>query len=156
MLEGLTACVDVQHVYRGPPHAGDRGSVFGLPNGTHIAEADLALEYAVSLDAWLTARGAQVYTNRPLEQVLVGPYSRRQRDATALGCGVYLACHVNSGAGKDARIEYLAGTASASLADKIARELARSVPYLSGGRSVPLVLGQRGAVCIQRFTGGPA
>jgi len=154
-LAGLHVAVDVQHAYR-PAKPADRGAVFVLSTGHKITEAEIATGYAQGLAAWLTARGAAVLTNNPATATLVGPYSRRNLEASRSSCDIYLACHVNAGGGDYAALEYMSTSASRPAADAIGLALVQDVPEIRRSRVVQLAHGQRGAVCIERFTGGPA
>lgn len=92
--------IDVQHSGRAFPHQGDRGARFTLPDRTHTWEAELARKYADGMLAWLLAVGQLARTNEPASGFLVGPYSRRARQAQEWGATLYLACHVNAGGGR--------------------------------------------------------
>ena len=148
--------MDVQHVYRDGIHAGDRGTIYRLAGGGHVAEADMAMLYADALRVYLLACRATVFTNDPRRGILVGPYSRRQASAKALGANVYIACHVNADSDEhanQARMEYMTGDRyGRSLAGCVAAELSASIPEIPSGVAVPLIAGQRGAVCIEGFT----
>jgi len=148
-LTGLRVAVDVQHLYK-PTE--DRGAVFRLGDGTTVTEAHCATIYAGSIAGWLARRGADVLTNDPVRRILVGRYSARIREASAWGANAYLACHVNSGGGSYARVEYMAGT-DVRLAQRVAGELLSAFPELKRADSYPLSPGARGAVCIAAFPG---
>lgn len=152
-LSALRAVVDVQHLYRTGLHAHDRGTVYALANGTHIAEADAAIIYAAALTAWLKARGASVLTNDPVTGALTGPYSRRNLLACQWGADCYLACHLNAGGGSYAALEYMAGTSGDALASSIGRQIVNDFPLIGRSRSLALNHGQRGAVCIEGVLG---
>ncbi len=137
-------------------HAQDRGTIYALANGTHIAEADAATLYAAGLVAWLKARGASVLTNDLLSGALIGPYSRRNLIACQWGADCYLACHLNAGGGSYAAIEYMAGTPSGVLASSIGSHIINDFPLIGRSRSVDLIRGQRGAVCIEGVVGNRA
>ncbi len=154
-LAGLHVAVDVQHLYR-PAKPADRGAEFVLNTGHKITEAEIATGYAQALASWLRERGAAVLTNNPATNTLVGPYSRRNLEAVRSSCDVYLACHVNAGGGNYGALEFMASSASRPLADAIGIALVARVPEIPRVRQVQLSHGQRGAVCIERFTGGPA
>lgn len=159
-LAGLRIAVDVQHLYR-RSHAGDRGAVFTLPNGTHVTEAHAATQYAGALASELRAGGADVLTNDATAGVLVGDYWTRNRQAAAWRAHAYLACHVNAGGGRYARTcrmagEYVPGAAfvdAFDLSAAILRALAAGLVEISSGSATVLRRGERGAVCIQSFNG---
>lgn len=148
-LTGLRIVLDVQHVYREGQHAADRGSRYTLGGGVHVWEAAAAVSYAAAARDWLAARGAQVYMNDPTHGILVGPYSRRNAAANALGVHAYLACHVNAGGGNYAAAEYMVGSPGQALGSRIGMALVSSFREIRSCRCVPLVQGQRGAVCIE-------
>lgn len=149
MLEGLKVAVDVQHLWKPPPHDGDRGSLYTLEDGTHVTEAHCTTIYAMSLCAWLTARGASVLTNNPARHVLIGFYSERCRAALHWGAHVYLACHLNAGRGSYASLESMAETPGLNLGIWIGEELRRASSLILSTRTVALKLGERGAPCVQ-------
>lgn len=155
-LKGLVVAVDVQHVYRTGAHAGDRGAVYTLTNGLHVAEADLALQYGAALIAALRGEGARVVTNDPGRGVMVGPYYRRQDAAAALGATLYLACHCNAGGGSYAVVEYADGSMSRGAAECVAAELATVRPWVSSGFARPIARELRGWPCVGNFIAGPA
>jgi N-acetylmuramoyl-L-alanine amidase len=146
--------VDVQHLYRVGLHARDRGTRFRLANGTTVWEADAATHYAQALTQELRDRGAFVLTNDPVRKWLTGYYSARNRQATAWGAKLYLACHLNAGGGSCSRVEVMrarpAGTATAAiqLAGWIHGALG-ALPQIRLGHTVVLNHGERGAVCIE-------
>jgi len=148
-MAGARVVVDVQHVYRTGLHARDQGSVYTLPNGSHVAEAALSGTYAAALVAALRARSAAVLTNVPTRGVLVGPYERRNREANAFDAHAYLACHVNAGGGTYGAAEYMVGGGGQPLAQRIGLAVTATFPEVRGWKCVPLMDGQRGAVCIQ-------
>jgi hypothetical protein len=148
-LSVLRAAIDVQHAHRQGRHAADRGSIYTLPNGTHIAEADAATIYAAAMVSWLRARGAAVLTNNPATGALCGPYSSRNHEANLWGASCYVACHVNAGGGSYAATEYMAGTSGDALGLSIRIQLGHDFPEIKSNRGVPLAQGQRGAVCIE-------
>lgn len=148
-LAGLRIAVDVQHLYRDGQHAGDRGSIYTLQNGNHVAEADAALSYAHALRDYLAARSAKVLTNQPDMGVLVGPYSKRNQAAAAFGVHAYLACHVNAGGGSYARCEYLAATPGQGLGEAIGLQITAAFPSIHTAHAVPLAPGERGNVCVE-------
>ena len=154
-LAGHVVAVDVQHLYRDGLHALDRGSRFALAGGGHVWEADCALHYATALAASLTSFGARVITNDPRSAFLIGPYSRRQAQAMALGADTYLACHLNAGGGSYGLAEVCVPF-SRLLATTMLDALAEAVPAVSGIQIRDLKPGDRGAVCIRGFTRGPA
>lgn len=154
-LAGLRVAVDVQHAYRSGVHALDRGSVYRLADGTKRLESDLAAEYARALCAAMAAGGATVWTSDPTMDLLVGPYSRRQKQATALGANLYLACHVNAGHGSYPVVEMMEGTPGRTMATVIVRELGE-LPGLINRRVQRLSRLDRGAVCVRGFTAGPS
>lgn len=150
-LAGLKVAVDVQHIYR-PAKPGDHGSLYVLANGGKVWEASAATTYATSLVHTLTDRGAAVLTNDPARGVLVGPYSRRNQEASTWAAHLYLACHVNAGGGAYCLTEYMVGTPGQPAGDAIGKAIVAAFPQLQGARCNPLVRGQRGAVCIEGFT----
>lgn len=154
-LAGLHVAVDVQHIYR-PAKPADRGAVFTMQTGHKVTEAELATGYAQGLTMWLRARGAAVLTNDPAAGVLVGPYSSRNLEAAKASCDLYLACHINAGRGAYAAVEYMAASSSRPAADAIGLALVQDIPEIRHYNPVQLIQGQRGAVCVERFTGGPA
>lgn len=147
-LSGCMLVLDVQHLYRDAPHAGDRGARFTLGDGTHVWEAAAATLYASAAAAWLRAHGATVYTNDPVLGTLVGPYSRRQAAANALGVHAYIACHVNAGGGSYARAEYMVGSPGQRLGYIIGTAITKTFREVRTCQCMPLVAGQRGAVCV--------
>lgn len=169
-LEGLSVAIDVQHLYRAS-HPNDQGTVYTDAKGQHVTEAHLATLYAIAMADWFRTRGATVWTNEtnrvvpgaasgpagpvPLGGLLVGEYWTRNRQAANLGAMAYLACHVNAGGGRYAAVEYLAGTAGDRLAASILDQLPAAAPELVGSRTVALIPGARGAVCIESFHPGP-
>lgn len=148
-LEGLRVVVDVQHLHRDGRHAGDRGAVFVLANKTKVTEAAAATMYAGALVSWLQERGATVLTNSPTRGILTGPYSRRNAAANVFQASCYLACHVNAGGGSYFAGEYMVGTNAQPLADTVGQLVLERFPMVQAKKAVPLVQGQRGAVCIQ-------
>lgn len=156
MLEGLKVVLDVQHLYRTGIHAGDRGTIFHMEGGAHVAEADLALHYAQVAMVALRGWGATVLTNEPAQGILVGPYSRRQAAAMVLGANCYVACHVNAGDGGYCLGEFMDGTPGVGLAGWITAALVEGCHELKSAQVAPLKPGKRGAVCIKGFTAGPA
>lgn len=156
MLTGLKAVVDVQHIYRTGIHRWDRGTVFRLKTGGKVWEADGALHYAQTLASQLRQWGATVWSNEPKTGILVGPYSRRQESATALGANLYLACHLNAGNGSYAVVEYVDGGLGAAVGRAITDELTHSLPEITAGKVVVLYPGDRGVACVRGFTAGPA
>jgi|SRR5882724_1280222 len=149
-LAGFKVAVDVQHVYR-PSHVGDEGSVYTDAAGMHVTEAHLSAIYAIALCNWFRDRSAEVLTNDRSAGVLVGEYWTRNRAAAEWGACAYLACHVNAGGGRYAAIEYMNGTPGGLLALSILPQLPVAAPEIVGLRSLPLIRGQRGAVCIEAF-----
>jgi N-acetylmuramoyl-L-alanine amidase len=156
MLTGFKVVVDVQHLYREGPHAGDRGAVFALRGGGTVTEGECAIHYAQAAVSALRDRGATVHTNNVSAHVLVGPYSRRQSQAMVMGADLYLACHVNAGGGAYAAVEYLDRPECSDVAKAVLSELKGSIPELVLTRTTVLAPGARGAVCLQGFTSGPA
>lgn len=148
-MAGARVVVDVQHLYRTGAHLGDRGSVFALKNGTHVAEASLATTYAAALVAGLRERSAAVLTNLPTRGILVGPYSRRNYEANAFDAHVYLACHVNAGGGTYGRGEYMAGTGAQLASQRIGIAVTATFPEIRSWQCTPLSPGQRGTVCVE-------
>jgi N-acetylmuramoyl-L-alanine amidase len=156
MLERVKAVVDVQHLYRDGIHTGDRGSRYRLKDGSTLWEADAALQYAAVIGRELKSLGASVWTNDPHSGILVGPYSRRHQSAMVMGANLYLACHLNAGGGAYASVEYMRLTASEPIAKCVTAELEQSFSEIHRSRTVALAPGDRGAVCVQGFTTGPA
>lgn len=148
-LIGLTAAVDVQHLYR-ESHPGDQGSMFTDAAGRHTTEASLATVYAIALASWFRARGARVLTNDRAAGTLLGEYWTRNHAAAAWGADVYLACHVNAGGGRYATVEYMNGSPGLFLALSVLGML-KGVPELNGSHSKALRRGDRGAVCVEGF-----
>lgn len=147
-LAGLKVAVDVQHLYR-PHKPRDQGAEFVLRDGTRITEAAGVLQYAAALVLALEAWGAMVLRNNPQTKTLFGHYSTRNREANGWDADAYLACHLNAGRGSYAAMEHLAGTAGALLGDELGRRLTTVFPEILNAKTVPLVRGQRGAVCVQ-------
>lgn len=160
MLEGLRVAVDVQHLYREGEHARDRGSVYTLKDGLVVVESDAVMIYAQSLAAALRELGATVWSNDPAQRLLIGPYTRRHRDAANLGANLYLACHLNAGRGSYALAEYAAlgpwVRQSNRLATEVVQALDREFTQVTRGIVRGLGNGERGAVCIRSFDRGPA
>ena len=157
MAAGLRVAVDVQHIHRPPgsKHARDRGSLYALANGTTITEASAAMTYAAALSSYLRAHGATVLDNDPAHGVFVGFYSQRNAAATAWKAHAYLACHINSGRGSYAAMEYMSTTIGAELAQAIAPRLREAFPTLIlNAKTVSLSTDQRGSDCIERV--GPS
>ena len=150
-LFGCKVAVDVQHAYRSGSHANDRGAVFELRNGAHLAETQATTVYAQALASWLAARGAAVLANDPVAGRLVGPYSDRLAAAAAWGAQAYIACHVNAGGGIYALAEYLIKTPGQALGASVLAVLAERFPEIRGTKVNPLAPGQRGAVCVEGF-----
>lgn len=153
-LAALKVVVDVQHLYRTGLHARDRGAIFTLPDRTRVAEASLATSYAFALCETLSTAGASVLTNDPLRSILVGPYSARHTAAMAWKANLYLACHVNAGGGRYARLVGLAESPAALLAatpaGQIGKQLTDTFPgTIRSADPHPLVAGDRGAVCVR-------
>jgi len=147
-LEGLRVAVDVQHLYKSSNPA-DRGAVFELTGGFHLAEAQAATVYAQALCAWLKARSAKVLTNEPARSVLVGSYYRRQKEAESWGADAYLACHVNAGRGSYARLEYALGAAGGSaLCSRLGARLCDDFREILNYDVLPLGPKDRGYICI--------
>jgi N-acetylmuramoyl-L-alanine amidase len=156
----LTVAIDVQHLYRSGIHARDQGTIYTLPNGTHISEAHCATIYAGSAASFLRRQGAHVLTNNPQIGLLCGPYSRRNSQANAKGAGLaqvdaYLACHVNAGGGDYARLESMSPVrfTARMLEESIGSELISSTPEIPRYTVTDLAHGDRGAVCIEGFNG---
>jgi N-acetylmuramoyl-L-alanine amidase len=160
-LASLSVAVDVQHLYR-TDHPRDRGTIFTLPDGTHVAEGDAATLYAAALTRRLRDRGARVLENDPPRGILCGTYGERNRAAAAWGAHVYLACHVNAGRGSYAEAEAMRGTEGERLAPRVMTLVALRVPAVLSftyrllearvGRTPP----SRGAVCVEAFPPGLA
>lgn len=149
-----TVAIDVQHLYRTGLHARDRGTRFRLQDGRTIYEADAVVSYAQALGLWLTEAGATVITNDPVRGRMVGPYSRRQREARTRGCELYLACHLNAGGGNYSRVEMMSGLPAQTQAQALAcgRWIQGSLAYLTELRTQQTAFlrhGDRGAVCIE-------
>lgn len=160
-LAGLSAAVDVQHLYRtDKPH--DQGAIFTLPDGTHVAEGHAATLYADALARRLRERGVRVLTNNPALGFLCGTYPERNRQAMAWGAQVYLACHVNAGRGSYAEAEAMRGSEGVRLAERVMGPVASRIrPVLSyTSRQIEPRLGGRppgrGAICIETFPSGLA
>ena len=106
----------------------DRGCSFRHPSGTTLREVPLALAYASAIDdALLLHQSVGVL-------FCDGSYDDRARRAEAAGADCLLACHANAGlagrAGQRAEFYYWPGNEDgARLADLMARELTRVVPY---------------------------
>jgi N-acetylmuramoyl-L-alanine amidase len=151
-LTGLRVALDVQHIYRTGIYANDRGCRFKLAGGLTVWESQAATAYAAAAAAWLRARGADVVTNDPAHQVLIGPYSRRNLYASARGVAAYLACHVNAGGGSYCSMGTfgLARAGTLLLATEIAGAVRDAIPALAGSTFPLLKRGDRGAVCIER------
>jgi len=103
-LQGLRVALDVQHLFRDPPHEKDRGAVFRVPvegyaKGMTIRETDVTTAYVDAAAAMIAARGGRAFTNDVARGVMVGPYSRRHRAAASWAVHAYVACHVNAGGG---------------------------------------------------------
>jgi N-acetylmuramoyl-L-alanine amidase len=147
-LSGLRLAVDVQHLYKPPPHDHDRGAVFNLAGGLKVTEAQLATLYAQALVMWLHQRGAVVLCNDPAHGSMVGTYGHRNLEAFKWGAHAYLACHVNAGNGSYCLNEYPAGTSGAALAVAIGTELADEFPEILEHREAALTSVQRGFVCL--------
>lgn len=155
ILDGLRAVVDVQHLYRTGSHAGDRGSVYTLANGTRVTEADATLVYAHAIVSYLELWGARVVSNDPAHGILVGPYSAR--NLAAQTSHAYLACHLNAGGGAYAAVEYMSTTVGAALAAAIGPQVQAAFPTdIPNAKAIPLSSGQRGAVCIERVASNVA
>lgn len=146
--------VDVQHLYRTGPLANDRGARFTLADGRTIYEADAVTTYAQALTEWLRKWGATVLVNDVTRGRLVGPYSRRNREATLSRVDAYLACHLNAGRGEYALCEYMAtvpdatATQAQALADWILTG-GINAPEIRGRQVRRLAEGDRGAICIK-------
>jgi len=149
-LEGLRVAVDVQHLYK-TSNPLDRGAIFELPGGFHLAEAQAVAVYAQALCAWLQARGAAVLTNQPAAQVLVGSYYRRQKAAEKWGADAYLACHIDAGKGSYALLEYVVGSAGMVLGSRIGARLCEDFPEILSHKTVSLSPPARGYACISGF-----
>ena len=149
-LEGLRVAVDVQHLYKSSNPL-DRGAVFDLPGGFHLAEAQAVTVYAQALCAWLTARGVAVLTNQPAAGVMVGSYYRRIKEAEKWGAHAFLACHIDAGNGSYALVEYLVGSAGVALATRIGSRLTDDFPEILSHKAVSLSPPARGYVCINGF-----
>jgi N-acetylmuramoyl-L-alanine amidase len=148
-LAGLKVAIDVQHIGRPWPHAGDRGTRFLMvATQATLWESDCALQYAQAAGRWLRERGAQVRDNHP---AVLATYSTRNRTAAAWGCDAYLACHVNAGNGNYPLTEHMSGAYGQGqyLGAAIGNALHLAFPVLLNPRSAPLLVGQRGAVCIE-------
>ena len=147
--------LDVQHAYRSS-HPHDRGAVFTRANGLRVSEVDLVLGYVAAAARQLAALGFQVGTNNPATGLFVGPYQRRQAEASAMLACAYLACHVNAGGGRYGRVG-LAHPRSSRLASSLALGLARSAVAPRGYvcSTVGVKPHERGSVCI-RFVECPA
>jgi N-acetylmuramoyl-L-alanine amidase len=149
-LEGLRVAVDVQHLYKSSNPL-DRGAVFELPGGFHLAEAQAVTVYAQALCAWLRARGAAVLTNHPAVPELVGSYYRRQKDAEKWDAHAYLACHLDAGNGSYAALEYPVGSAGIALATRIGARLCDDFKEILSYKAVSLSPQARGYSCVSGF-----
>jgi N-acetylmuramoyl-L-alanine amidase len=150
-LAGLKVVVDTQHLFR-TDHPTDRGTIYTLADGTHVAEADAALAYSAALVGALRSFGAQVLTNDPHAGILIGTYPQRNRVAAAWGAQIYLACHVNAGRGSYALAEAMGySELSTSLASRVMMTVAQNVPEVLTFTWHSLRIGDRGSVCIDRF-----
>jgi N-acetylmuramoyl-L-alanine amidase len=148
-LEGLNVAIDVQHLWKPPPHQHDRGSVYSLPDGSHRAEADAAAIYAAACARWLRGRGAEVLENQPTHGVFVGSYPQRNRAALAWGAHCYLACHLNAGRGRYALFESMVLSAGHPLASDLGLSLLALVPETGSWKHKALRPADRGAICIE-------
>jgi N-acetylmuramoyl-L-alanine amidase len=149
-LEGLRVAVDVQHLFKPPPHSADRGTYYRLAaTGAHVYEADCALLYAHALAHMLRGRGAQVMENDPAHAVLTGSYARRNAAATAWHADAYLACHLNAGGGGYALTESLSLSPGLELGRAIGFRLARNFASITQAKIVQLHSQDRGAVCVR-------
>ena len=152
LLLGLRVAVDVQHLWKPPPHHLDRGSRYTLGNGIHWNEADAALLYAAALVSGLRRRGARVLTNAgggngpAPDPKLIGYYTGRNLAAVLWGVHAYLACHVNSAGGAYALTEHLGP--GEQLAERIVNRLVLDFPALGRSEVRTLRAGERGAICI--------
>ena len=149
-LEGLRVAVDVQHLYKSSNPL-DRGAVFELPGGFHLAEAQAVTVYAQALCAWLAARGTAVLTNDPAAKVMVGSYYRRQKEAEKWEADAYLACHLNAGGGSYAALEYAVGSAGIALSTRIGARLGDDFQEITSYKLVSLSPQARGFSCIDGF-----
>lgn len=154
-LAGLKVALDVQHLWKPKPRDRDRGAIFVLPDGSHVAEADAALIYAGAAARWLCDRGAEVLENQPGQGIFVGTYRQRNFAAVAWGASCYLACHLDAGGGHYALFEAMSVTAGEGLAAVLAR-IPMAVPELGKGKTVALHSGERGAACIEHCGAVPA
>jgi hypothetical protein len=147
-LSGLRVALDVQHLWKPPPRHLDRGAVFQLGGGAHVAEADAALVYAAAAARWLREHGADVLENQPTTGIMVGRYPERNRAAAGWGTHCYLACHLNAGGGHYGAFEHLSATPGDVLAVLLCRAMA-AVPEAGPAREVVLHSADRGAICIE-------
>lgn len=145
LLLGLRVAVDVQHLWKPPPHDRDRGARYTLANGTHWNETDAALAYAQALVTGLRGRGARVLTNLT-GGAMTGYYTARNTVAQQWGVNAYLACHVNAGGGGYTLTEHLGP--GEELAARIANRLVLDFPALTRAEVRTLHVGERGAICI--------
>lgn len=149
----LRVALDVQHLFR-PAHPNDRGAIFRTSRGTLASEGELALGYTAAARRELERNNALVFTNHPLTVAnktphLVGPYSRRALDAELLEADVYLACHVNAGAGKYARCSSDGWRRGPTLASSIGQAISSEFPMVvTYHQVVALRRGDRGWPCI--------
>lgn len=112
----LRVAIDVQHRHKPVPRHRDRGARFEFSDGTHVHECEIARMYADAAQRALESAGALVKTNKPPSREfreslgvmqrlplgwagLTGWYNERAIQARMWGAHVYLACHVNAGAG---------------------------------------------------------
>lgn len=155
-LQGLKVALDVQHLWKPPPHQNDHGSVYGLPGGLHRAEADSALIYAATCARWLRSHGAETLENQPAAGIFVGTYPQRNRAALAWGAHCYLACHLNAGGGRYALFESMGLNPGQPLATDLGLSLLALVPETSSWKYAALHGGDRGAICIEACGVTPA
>jgi len=149
-LSGLRVAVDVQHLYKSSNPL-DRGAVFELPGGFHLAEAQAVTVYAQALCAWLRARGADVLTNQPAAQVMVGSYYRRIKAAEKWDAHAFLACHLDAGKGSYCLVDYVVGSAGVALATRIGSKLCDDFPEILSYKTIALSPPGRGYACINGF-----
>jgi len=150
-MKPTLVALDVQHAFRPKPFQNDRGAVFTMRDGTHVAESDLAMKYAhAARDAILSrVPRSTVVMNDPSKQQLVGRYSDRAAWARAHQVDIYIACHVNAGGGNGSRT-YSADHGQMGPVDTESAVLALTISdnLGDGRRGVTLHRGERGWPCI--------
>ena len=151
-LGGLKVAVDVQHLWKPPPHQHDRGAHFKLTGGATMWETDCSLIYAQALGNWLRDRGADVLENSAAPM----SYGARNRAANDWGADAYLACHVNAGGGRYPLAMFMSTTPGEALGFTILQRITAAFPVLAAPQLKPLHSNDRGAVCIEACSGRTA